>query len=81
MLNMLLVAFMDWNDTEIKGIDISSRWLWEFFSICFKELHNKDLQTLKKSHQEQTRTAENMMQNLVSNVCFCYFTISASASF
>lgn len=33
-----------------------------------KELHNKDLQTLKKSHQEQTRTAENMMQNLRSKL-------------
>jgi len=47
----------------------------------FKELHNKDLQTLKKSHQEQTRTAENMMQNLVSNFCFCFCTISVAASF
>ena len=49
--------------------------------LFFKELHNKDLQTLKKSHQEQTKTAENMMQNLVSNVCFCYCNISGATSF
>ena len=43
------------------------------FLFC-KELHNKDLQTLKKSHQDQTKAAENMVQNLVSFLFFVILT-------
>ena len=43
--------------------------------FCCKELHNKDLQTLKKSHAEQTQVAENVIQNLVRSLASVLFNM------
>ena len=43
--------------------------------FCCKELHNKDLQTLKKSHAEQTQVAENVIQNLVRGLASVLFNM------
>lgn len=48
---------------------------WCNLVFCCKELHNKDLQTLKKSHAEQTQVAENVIQNLVRSLASVLFNM------